>query len=301
MPLRRFSDLFPVLSLLFVATIWGLLWLPLRGLDSAGMNGLWSILVGYSAALLLALPILWQLRRELQGNFPALVGIALASGWCNMGFILAVLDGNVVRVVLLFYLSPLWAVLLGHFILGERMTPYAKGVMTVAMCGALMMLWTPELGYPWPQDSADWLALSAGFAFALSNVLVRKNQHVSVANKAIAAWWGAILLAVGLLSLGDPAVPRVALEIYGGAVLLGLFGLALATIAVQYGVTHMPVHRSAVIMLFELVVATTSSQLLTDEMVRPIEWFGGALILTAAWLMARRQVEVGAGAQGEGG
>ncbi|ALP52939.1 hypothetical protein Tel_07110 [Candidatus Tenderia electrophaga] len=293
MPLRRFSDLFPVLSLLFVATIWGLLWLPLRGLDSAGMNGLWSTLVGYSAALLLALPMLWQLRRELQDNFPALVGIALASGWCNMGFILAVLDGNVVRVVLLFYLSPLWAVLLGHFILGERMTPYAKWVMTVAMCGALMMLWTPELGYPWPQDSADWLALSAGFAFALSNVLVRKNQHVSVANKAIAAWWGAILLAVGLLALGDPAVPRVGLEIYSGAVLLGLFGLALATIAVQYGVTHMPVHRSAVIMLFELVVATTSSQLFTDEVVRPIEWFGGALILTAAWLMARRQVEVG--------
>jgi drug/metabolite transporter (DMT)-like permease len=293
MPYRRFSDLFPVLSLLFVASIWGLFWLPLRWLDANGMDGLWSTLVGYSAALLLALPMLWRLRRELRDNFPVLTGIALASGWCNMAFILAVLEGHVVRVVLLFYLSPLWTVLLGHFILGERMTVYARVVMGVAMCGALAMLWEPALGFPWPRDGADWLALSAGFAFALSNVLVRKSPGISVANKAIATWWGAVLLALGFLAVGDSAVPQVGLEVYGGAVLLGLFGLALATLAVQYGVTHMPVHRSAVIMLFELVVATTSSQLLTDEVVRTIEWFGGALILAAAWLTARRQVEVG--------
>lgn len=295
MPLTRLSDLLPVLSLLFVATIWGLLWLPLRGLDAVGMNGLWSTLVGYAAALLLGLPLIWRLRAELRRNFLPLLAIALASGWCNMAFILAVLEGTVVRVVLLFYLSPLWAVLLGHFILGERMTTYAKLVMAVAMGGALMMLWVPELGLPWPQDQADWLALSAGFAFALSNVLVRKHQGISVANKAMSTWWGAVLLALGLLYLGDHSLPQVGLGAYGGAVLLGLVGLALATLAVQYGVTHMPVHRSAVIMLFELVVATVSSLLLTEETVRPIEWFGGALILTAAWLTARRQVEVGEG------
>ena len=291
MSFRRLSEILPVLSLLFVASIWGLFWYPLRGLNEAGLNGVWSSLIGYSAVLTLAIPMLWRLRGELKQHFIILLGIGLASGWCNIAFILATLDGTIVRVLLLFYLSPLWAVLLGHFILGERMTIYSRVVLAVAMCGALMMLWVPELGFPWPQSKADWLAISSGFAFALSNVLVRMKQEISIANKAMATWWGGILIALVLLAWQGGGVPQVGYEIYGGAVLLGLFGFALATIAVQYGVTNMPVHRSAVILLFELVVGAVSSQLLTDEVVRPIEWVGGVLILTAAWLTAKRQAE----------
>jgi len=71
------------------------------------------------------------------------------------------------------------------------------------------------------------------------------------------------------------------------AVLLGAGGFLVMTLTVQYGVTRMPVHRSAVILLFELVVGAVSSQLLTEETVLPREWLGGGMIVTAAWLAAR--------------
>jgi drug/metabolite transporter (DMT)-like permease len=58
------------------------------------------------------------------------------------------------------------------------------------------------------------------------------------------------------------------------------------TVAVQYGVSHMPVHRSAVILLFELVIGAVSSLLLTDEVVLIREWVGGIMIITAAYLAA---------------
>ncbi len=293
MPSRRQQELLPVFSLIFVASIWGLFWYPLRLLNAEGLSGLWTSLVGYSAALIVALPVLWRMRAECKRNFIALLAIGLASGWCNVAFIMATLEGTIVRVLLLFYLSPLWAVLLGHFILGERMTIYSRIVLAVAMFGALMMLWVPELGFPWPQSTADWLAISSGFAFALSNVLVRMKQEISIANKAISAWWGGIILVLVWLAWDGASLPQVSGEIYVGAIALGLFGFALATVAVQYGVTHMPVHRSAVILLFELVIGAVSSQLLTEEVVRPIEWFGGALILSAAWLTAKRQAESG--------
>jgi len=286
---RRQAELLPIFSLLFVATLWGVFWYPLRLLNEAGLNGVWTTLIAYGAALLLGLPILWRHREECREHFLYLLGIGLASGWCNMAFLMATLEGTIVRVLLLFYLSPLWAVLLGHFILGERMSAYARVVMLVAMSGALMMLWDPQLGFPWPQSAADWLAISAGFAFALSNVLVRMKQEITIANKAISAWWGAILIGLVWLMTGEVVAPQVGYQLYLGAIALGLFGFALATVAVQYGVTHMPVHRSAVILLFELVIGTTASLILTNEVVRPIEWFGGALILMAAWLTARRQ------------
>jgi drug/metabolite transporter (DMT)-like permease len=58
-------------------------------------------------------------------------------------------------------------------------------------------------------------------------------------------------------------------------------------VTVLYGVTHMPIHRSAVILLFEIVVGAVSSLLLTDEIVLPREWVGGSMIILAAYLAAR--------------
>ncbi len=59
------------------------------------------------------------------------------------------------------------------------------------------------------------------------------------------------------------------------------------TVTVLYGVSHMPVHRSAVILLFELVIGAVSALLLTDEVVLMREWLGGALIVAAAYMAAR--------------
>ncbi len=291
MTTNRLHGLLPVGSLLLVATFWGTMWYPLRLLDQAGLDGIWTSLIAYGSILLLALPLLWRQRDECRDNFWALLGIGLASGWCNLAFIIAVLDGTVVRVLLLFYLAPLWAVLLGRLLLNEKMTRYSQIVLGLAMIGALIMLWSPQLGLPWPESRSDWFAISAGFAFALSNVLVRKAQHISLTNKAISSWWGAILICGGWLLLTSSAIPQVEMGAIYGAILLGVFGLGITTVAVQYGVTHMPVHRSAVILLFELIVGAVAAALLTNEMVRPVEWIGGGLILLAAFLTARRQVE----------
>ncbi len=287
MPMTRFLTLMPVLSLLLAGTLWGLFWYPLRLLDDVGLGGLWTTLIGYGAALICALPWAWRHWKEIQRNLAVAVLLGFASGWCNMAFILAMIDGTVVRVLLLFYLSPLWAVILAYFLLGERPSRTSLTVLLVAMCGAVMMLWSPKFGFPWPESRSDWLALSSGFAFALSNVLVRKAQDLSIGSKMTAAWWGAVVLAAGWLAFIDADIPQVTTGAWMGAIAFGLFGLVVVTLAVQYGVSNMPVHRSAVILLFELVVGAVSALILTDEVVRTVEWIGGACILLAAWISAR--------------
>ena len=286
MPSKPQIAFLPVLSLLFSATLWGVLWYPLRLLAEQGLSGQWSTLIIYSAATLVGLPLLWRYRNEWQQ--PGLLcALACASGWCNIAFILAVIEGNVVRVLLLFYLSPLWTVLLGRLLLGERLSSAARATLLLAMTGSLIMLWNPALGIPWPEQRADWLAISSGFAFALSNVLVRKLQHAPVMIKAAITWWGVVALVVVMLLVSGEPLPEVSIGAVAAAVALGGIGIVLMTLAVVYGVTHMPVHRSAVILLFELVAGSLSSQWLTAEVVQANEWAGGTLILAAAWLAAR--------------
>lgn len=285
MPSNHPSQL-PVFSLLLGATLWGVIWYPLRLLEEQGVPGLWSSLLMYAAATLLSLPWVWRWREQLLQRPGLLLALSLAAGWCNVTFVLAVIEGNVVRVLLLFYLSPIWAALLGWLMLRERLTARAWLMVALAMSGALIMLWDPVHGIPWPQHRADWLALSSGFTFALSNVLVRKGQDVSVPVKTIVVWWGGVLLAgLAILLTTTP----VDLDWINGtaAAALGIFGIVIMTFAVQYGVTHMPVHRSAVILLFELVAGAASAQWLSTETVTPREWLGGALVIAAAYWSAR--------------
>ena len=281
------SRLFAVASLLFSATLWGVVWYPLRLLEQQGLSGVWSALVSYSAALLVMAWVFARDREALGQNRLPLALMALAAGWCNVAFIMAVVDGNIVRVLLLFYLSPFWAVCLGWFMLGERLDAKSLQVFVIAVTGALVMLWNEDIGMPWPRSDADWLAVSSGFAFALSNVYVRRMQNVSLPLKAVSSWSGVLVVAGLWIVLRGAGLPDVGVPVLLGAVPLGICGFLVMTLSVFYGVSRMPVHRSAVILLFELVAGALSALWLTDEVVLMREWLGGVMIVSAAWLAAR--------------
>ena len=123
----RPHHILPVLSLLLSATLWGLVWYPLRLLEAQGLQGLWLTLASYTAALALGLAWLWRGRHDWRAQPVLLLLMTLAVGWCNVAFVLAVLDGTVVRVLLLFYLSPLWALVLGWVFLREH--PGSSGLL----------------------------------------------------------------------------------------------------------------------------------------------------------------------------
>ena len=287
---RSNHQILPILSLLLTATLWGLVWYPLRLLETQGLSGLWLSLASYGAALLVGLVWLWRSRGDWRRHGVVLGLMVLAVGWCNVAFVLAILEGTVVRVLLLFYLAPLWALVLGWVLLGEHPGRSGLLVLVVAIAGAVTMLWDPSMGMPWPRDQADWLAASSGFAFSFANVMVRKVQHVSMQTKASASWLGVVLVAMIWILVVQAPLPAVPVSTWFGAALLGWLGFVVMTVTVIYGVTHMPVHRSAVILLFELVIGAVSSLLLTDEQVMLQEWLGGALILVAAYLAAHAQV-----------
>ena len=284
------SDNRAILALLLSATLWGLIWYPLRFLEARGIDGLWSSLIIYGSLIPLGL----YLARHRLGQWRAFRGslllITLASGWTNVAFIVAVIDGNVVRVLLLFYLSPIWAILFAWGLIGER--PHLPAALTalVALAGAMIMLWEPDLGLPWPRETSDWLALTSGMAFAAANVAIRATPGLSLSMKMAANWLGVAVVAVAWISLISDPLPAVPPYIWLMTLALGVVMLVM-TLTVQYGVTHLPVYRSSVILLFELVAGAVSAQLLTDEVILPRELFGGGLIILAAWLSARSHHE----------
>lgn len=282
------DDSTAVLALLAGALVWGLIWYPYRVLRDAGIDGIVASTASYGVALLLGA---FFFRRSLAGFKPSwsLLWLALAAGGCNLGYVLATLTGEVMRVLLLFYLAPLWTVLLSRLLLGESLNRFGAFVVALSLAGATTMLWHPALGLPLPRDGADWLGLGAGFSFALFNVLSRRAAGIGIELKSLVAFAGVVLLGALLLLAGAQPLPGLPAPVAAG--LLALVGavLLVVNLIVQYGLERVAANRAIVIMLSEVGFAALASWLLADEALGLREWAGGAMIVAASLFSARME------------
>lgn len=278
-----------IAALLFSSSLWGVIWYPLRWLDEAGMSAVWSSLVMYLAAGMLALPFLFKQTIFKPDNRKDLLFLAFAAGITNVAFLVALTEGEVMRVMLLFYLSPIWSVLLGCWWLKERLSLSNIVMLGLAIVGSLVMLWDSSVGWPWPHGLADWLALIASITFSINNVLARKLANVSMAAKTGVIWWGVVIASIFVLVWQQTPIPDVVVNVWIVAGLLGILGIAVMTVTVLYGIARMPIYHSSVIMLFELVVAAIAAWALTNEVMSLQEWLGGALIMLAAYGVAKSE------------
>jgi drug/metabolite transporter (DMT)-like permease len=275
----------PLTALLVGASMWGIIWYPYRLLAQAGVHGALATLASYLVALGGVTLLFRRAWREFGRAPVVLLLLGLASGWCNVAYVLGMLNGEVMRVLLLFYLAPLWTVPLAYFVLGERISQVGYAVVLTAFAGAVVMLWKPALGMPLPTNVAEWLGLSSGFCFAIANVLVRKAEGTGVAAKTLA-----VLAGVAVVSLITLTVSRGAAQVGPLTALARAWPLVLGIgavlvvmgLAVQYGLSHTPATQAIVIMLFELVVAAVASYALAGEVMGVQEWIGGALIILAS-------------------
>jgi drug/metabolite transporter (DMT)-like permease len=288
------QNLLPLAGVFSGALVWGLIWYPFRVLQDAGVSGALATLLTYLLAMLCGafmLPRVWREFRQHNKNGADwwAVALLLSAGWTNFGYVLAILHGEVMRVLLLFYLAPLWTILFSYWLLGEHLNRYGYLIIALSVGGAFVMLWEPQLGLPLPANLAEWLGLSAGMGFALSNVVSRRAAHLSVEAKSYSVWFGTALLTAPLLCW-QGGLPGQLLAIDAQAwLILALLGIVLCAVsfAVQYALAHLPANRAIVLFLFELVVAAASAYVLAGEAMQLRDWIGAALIISASLLSGK--------------
>ncbi|MBP6225375.1 MAG: DMT family transporter [Rhizobacter sp.] len=282
------------LALVFNALVWGLSWWPLRQLDAQGVHPLWATVLIYAPTVLVIAA--WRPRAvgQLLTQWPLWV-LALAAGLTNAAFNWGTVIGDVVRVVLLFYLMPLWSVLLARVLLKEPVTLAAGARIALALLGAGIVL-RPEgaTGWavlPFPQSLADGLGLLGGFTFALNNVMLKREADRPEEGRALAMFVGGAVVA-GALAAALSALGRVPWPLAGGVAALPWWAIALAltmsvlflcsNLALQFGASRLPIHVTSVLMLSEVLVAAGSAALLGAGRITVPLLLGGAMIVAAA-------------------
>jgi drug/metabolite transporter (DMT)-like permease len=278
----------PVLALLANAFTWGVSWWPFRQLQAMGLHPLWATVVIY---VLSALAILaWRPSALRQfARHPALWLIFVGSGVTNATFNWSVSIGDVVRVVLLFYLMPLWSLLLARVILRETLTPSAIVRVAMALAGAALVL--SQGGAHGGGDGhagllPDALALLGGFAFALNNVMLKREAAQPEEGRALAMFLGGAVLAgaTAVVSSASGAA-GVRWPVATTAWLVPVVGLAFAFMAsnlcLQYGAARLSAAATAVVMPCEVLFAALTSVWWGGATLHASVLAGGALILAA--------------------
>ena len=275
-------------ALVINAFIWGVSWWPLRELQARGLHPLWATALVYFVVFA-GLLVFYSGSLKGFAAHPQLWLLALAAGVTNVGFNWAVTVGDVVRVVLLFYLMPAWSVLVAWALLGEKPTAASLLRLVIAMAGVLIVLQAPGAAWPVPQGLPDWLAIMGGFSFALTNVMLSKLSHTPTSSRMLAMFAGGAVMAAGaaLVGMAQHLVPAPSLQ---GMAPLFVIGLSLAFLisnaALQYGAARLAATTTALVMLTEILFASGSAALLGAAAFTPRIWLGGGLIVLAALMAA---------------
>ncbi len=287
--IRTHFALTPILGIMVAATTWGIIWYPYRFMEGTGLAAPVATFCSYLVAILLMGIVFRNVWPQFLRFPTALFFIGLSAGVTNVAYLVAIMEAEVVRVVLLFYMAPLWTVMFARVLLNERISPLGAFTVILAMVGAVVMLWRPELGAPMPKNAHEWLGLLGGITFALCNVLVRRETRATPEAKTLAGAIGVAVVAlpVSFLLIKTPAATWPAL-VMSHFWLIAIIGVVLMSsgLAMQFGLTKMPANRAAVILLFELIVAAIAAHYLANEISRIQDWIGGFMIITAGLLAA---------------
>lgn len=263
--------------------LWGVYWLPLRYLHELGLSSVWATAAFFIAALPPAVLLAFLARREIVAQLHTFLWLAFLNGLVFNLYSNAYGGTSVFNVLFLFYLSPIWSILIARFWFGERIG-LARIACVVAGLGGLVLMLSKDGDWPLPRNLADWMAIASGILWAIVAIRVRKSAKVGAAANSVAFFLGGLVLAaLFALALGRDRIP--APQAIGAAWPLVVAVAWLAWLPSQFllfwGVRRISPVRTGILLMTELVSGVATAAWLSGD---PITWqqaVGGALILAA--------------------
>ena len=216
----------------------------------------------------------------------------LLSGFAFALYIASINETEVVRAILLFYMSPLWSTLLGVVILKERLTPNRMIALLLAFSGLYVVL-VVESGLPIPRNTGDWFALVSGACWSIASVKLFQDGARLVLEKVAMFVFFALLLS-GLLVIWHQgtlsgAPDRASLEAgWYWIAIVAILMLPICYLTLWPAAVLSP-GRVGMLLLGEVIVGVGSAAVLLDEPFGLREMAGTLLIISAGVVEVMRQ------------
>lgn len=274
------------LLVIVAAGLWGLYWLPVRQLAGT-VPGAWgTVLVVMVAALVLA-PSAVRRRRELAAGSAAALAATALGGASFVMYSVALVDGRVAVVILLFFLTPVWSTLIGRLVLGWPTSWLRYAAIAVGLAGLGLVLGA-DGGLPLPRNASEWLGLASGLLWSLATTGIRTRSRLRALPATFVFGLGglatALVLAATLNAPAPPAAGTITLTAVAWLLAAALVWWIASLVVLLWAARRLEPARLGILQMSEVVVGVVSAALFAGEAMGPREVVGGAMIVAAAVL-----------------
>ena len=271
---------------LVTGIFWGIYWIPVRALADLGLDGAWGTGAITLAAMLFLLPVLIRQGRSAFGRdaigFAAIVLGGAAFALYSIGF----LYGKVALVVLLWFFSPVWSVLIARYLLRLPVPPLRYVAIAVGLAGLFIML-GGDGGLPIPSDLGEWMAFLGGILWAFATAGMRLRSQVAPLPAAFLFALGATLTSFACAPFLEP-LPRPDsgdLAMIAGQVLVtGALWWVLSIAGLMWAAVRLDPARLGILLMTEVVFGAVTAAIFAGESLSAAEVIGGALVILCGLL-----------------
>lgn len=276
------------LSIFFSASIWGLFWIPLRYFDEAGVYSLWAVAYINLTASLIALPVAFLFGKFDRSQMKWLIIMGLGMGAANIFYFAGIILSDVIRVIFLFYLLPIWATLFSKLLYNIPIGRKRMFALVFALAGIWLLLGAG--GWPLPQNIGDVFGILAGMFWALGLTMMRGQAELDALVVSASALFFAFIMAIilglvmhSLVPNLQPAMPsfETAISIMLPVMAFGILILWTTMFGQLWGAKYVAATTAALLTMSEILAATISTALLDASNLPWISWAGAGLILVA--------------------
>jgi drug/metabolite transporter (DMT)-like permease len=282
---NRIKNMLPVISIIIGATFWGFIWWPLKFFADAGLTGNLIGVTAYSILGLIALPILWKERKLWYAEWWLLALIGIFFAVANITFTTALMQGEGVRVMLLFYLLPAWGALGGKFVLKEKLSMRRYFAIALSLTGVFVIMGGTVI-LTKPFSMIDIMSLAAGFCLSATGIVNKMAVKIPLASRTFVPFVFCPPLALVGNHFVPTPMPDLAMLIWLLLAAFALFWLLGGSLFSTYGFSKVEASRASILQVTELFVAITTATLIGGEVLETKEYIGGAFIVIATLLEA---------------
>ena len=275
----------PSIAVAMSGALWGLYWIPIRQLDAGGIPASWTSFITFGFVGLLSLAAFAR-QWSKTGRFPrSIILTGLLSGTSVVFYAVALGLTEVIKTVLLFYLTPIWSTILGKFLLGEKINAFRIVAVIFGLTGLAVILGIAD-GIPRLSNLGDLLALLSGMVWAYATVRIREDSSAAVWEQVCAFYIGGAIAALVFVVVPIQGLDKPPTF---DAVIQSFFWLGIFTIAflpsmflVFWGAKLLSPARVGILLMTEIIFGVSSAAMLSGE---PFGWnqvIGITLIFSAA-------------------
>ena len=270
-------------ALALSAGAWGIYWLPQRILEDGGLTGGWGTIAQMLIGFLVLLPFsIWRKIKGRSFGFELpLTGLLIGGGF--ICYALSFLLTDVVRALILFYMTPVWTTIFEILFLKKK-PGWQRAVSLAFALGGLWIVFSEQTIIPLPENTGDWIALAGGVIFAAGMIRLEVVKTDGVFPIIFSFFfYGAIFnivdgyLLVDYLGEMPPIEAFISMTTF--LIVLSIFYFIPTCLVIFWAPTQIGAGICTILFLSEILVGVISSSILTDE---PFGWrqiLGSSLII----------------------